>query len=204
MATIKPYPLQWPSGWKRTKSADRKTGKFESGMGKITVAGATKRILQQLELMGVSDDDLVISTNIELRLDGMPRGDKAVIEPGVACYWMDGDQHRCMAIDIYTKVEQNIAAVAETIKAMRSIERHGGAAILDRAFSGFTALPERTDSTPDWRDVLGFKAGTKVTVEDVGLNYRALSKKHHPDNGGDKGAFATITRARDMALAELQ
>lgn len=205
MATIKSYPLQWPVGWKRIKSDDRKEGNFKQGRDRISVSAATRRILHELELMDISGDDLVISTNIELRLDGLPRNDRSVVDPGVCIYWKDGEQSRCMAVDAYTKVEQNLAAVAAVLDAMRAIERHGGAVIIDRAFKGFTALPENTQTSADWRGVLGFKEGTIITAEDAKLNFRALSKKHHPDmQGGDAGTFAVLKRAYEMALQELK
>ncbi len=152
--------------------------------------------------MGISREDLVISTNLETRLDGLPRsGQRKPDDPGVAVYWKDGKDTRCMAIDMYTDVEQNLAAVAATLYAMRAIERHGGAEILNRAFSGFNALPEAGGGVPPWRDILELKGN--VTVEDVKLQYRAKAKLMHPDTGGDAGSFAMLNRAYEMALQEL-
>jgi hypothetical protein len=53
-------------------------------------------------------------------------------------------ESQCMAIDIYTRIADNLAAVAATIDAMRAIERHGGAQILKRAWMGLKALPAST------------------------------------------------------------
>jgi hypothetical protein len=61
-----------------------------------------------------------------------------------------------MAIDQYDRVEHNLAAIAATLDAMRAIKRHGGAEILDRAFTGFTALPAPMAGGKPWRQVLGF------------------------------------------------
>lgn len=171
----------------------------------ISISEASNRVLSALDKMGVNRQDMVISTNLELRLDGLPRsGQKAPDDPGVAIYWKDAGKTRCMAIDIYTKVEQNLAAIAATLEAMRAIERHGGAEILNRAFSGFNALPAMGESSiPSWRDVLKLKH--ECTAEDVKLQYRALAKIYHPDNKetGDSGAFATVQRAYEMAQQEL-
>lgn len=212
---IQAYPLQWPTGWKRT--ANREFGRFskkskvKSNYGdnyyqqtrSISINEGIERILKELGSMGIEREDLVISTNLETRLDGLPRsGQRKPDDPGVAVYWKDGNETRCMAIDMYTDVEQNLAAVAATLYAMRAIERHGGAEILNRAFSGFKALPQSADSSiPNWRDVLELKGN--VSIEDVKLQYRAKAKLHHPDTGGDAGAFATLTRAYEMALQEL-
>lgn len=206
MATIKSYPLQWPAGWKRTEQAERKSGQFKSGKSSIDVSQASRRIFKELEMMGINTNDLVISTNIELTLGGPLQTERVKKDPGVAIYWIgESSGKMCMAIDAYTNVAQNLAAIAATLEAMRAIERHGGAEILNRAFSGFNALPAagETSGIPLWRDVLGFKAGTKVTREDVELNFRALSKKAHPDTGGSNGEFAILSRAREMAIAEL-
>lgn len=211
---ISAYPLQWPTGWKRTQS--RSYGRFSTKQTvtnqyrtyqdskDITINEATQRVLAALNKMGIGRQDVVISTNIELRLDGLPKSGQAQPQdPGVAVYWETRKkERRCMAIDLYTKVEQNIAAVAATLDALRAIERHGGAAILDRAFTGFAALPEHSE-TP-WRVALEFPQGAQVTADMVNARYRDLARKHHPDVGGDPKTFSTLTRAKEMALAELQ
>jgi hypothetical protein len=72
----------------------------------------------------------------------------------VAVYWIKTGrkQMKCMAIDRYGRVADNMAAIAATIEAMRAIERHGSAEILERAFLGFQALPE----PEQWWQVLEF------------------------------------------------
>src|SRR3954467_15855639 len=95
---------------------------------------------------------------------------------------------RCMAIDRYTRVADNLAAIAATLEAMRAIERHGGGAILERAFLGFAALPEKA-SSPWWRDVLGISATAPATWPLVEELFRALAKVHHPDVGGSREKF---------------
>jgi hypothetical protein len=212
----KSFPLSWPEGWKRTKSrtqaAFNKTrdvrydGQGQAvyqGKTRLSVADAVHRVLSQLDLMGIRDDDCIISTNVPLRLDGMPRSDSEPSDPGVAVYWQKKNQPsmRCMAIDRYTRVADNLAAVAATLDAMRAIERHGGAEILNRAFLGFAALPE-TASQP-WREVLGIKSGTVPTPDVIQSRYRDLVKLHHPDVGGKAEDFQRIVQARDAALMEL-
>jgi len=210
------YPLAWPAGWKRTPPADRTHGRFNRKERKsrtyertdgtshqsswttnreLTIADATERVLQQLRMMGVHDDDLVISSNLELRLDGRPRsGQRAPADPGIAVYWTAGagEPPRCMAIDRYVSVADNLAAVAATLEAMRAIERHGGAAILERAFSGFTALSG--PPTADWRQVLD--------PADPEGSYRRLRAKHHPDRRGDAAEFDRVQKAWDAYQQE--
>jgi hypothetical protein len=210
------YPLSWPDGWKRvktrTQAAFNKTKeprygdngqKLHQGKQRLFVADAVRRVIGELSRMGVPDYNLIISTNVPLRLDGLPRSDQEPSDPGVAVYWVKPGsktkEMRCMAIDRYTRVADNLAAVAATLDAMRAIERHGGAEILNRAFLGFAALPQ--NASQPWREVLGIEGS--VTLELVESRFRALAKLHHPDVGGKDEDFQRIQQAREAALMEL-
>lgn len=208
---IPAYPLQWPVGWPRTAAGAAQHGKFGTKAQRpgqhwastvsITVAQATQRVLDELARMGVGRDDVVISTNLALRLDGLPRsGQGAPRDAGAAVYWQtrNGDR-RAMAIDRYHKVEDNLAAIAATLDAMRAIERHGGAQILDRAFTGFTALPAPTLHR-NWREVMIFGESTP-TRDQLRRRYRELASTRHPDRpGGTDAAMSEL----NVALAEAE
>lgn len=214
MSERKAFPLSWPEGWKRTTSrTSAQFGKNEtkydaqsqtswSDKKRLSVADAVQRLLGELKRMGIPDWNVIISTNVPLRLDGMPRSDKEPGDPGAAVYWKkkDADVMRCMAIDRYTRVADNLAAIAATLEAMRAIERHGGGQILERVFLGFTALPENTSST--WREVLGISL-VSPTLQQVEERFRALVHVHHPDKGGDQREFEKIVAAREAAKMEL-
>jgi hypothetical protein len=47
-----------------------------------------------------------------------------------------------IACDVFKEVRHNIEAICMTIKAIRQIERCGTSSLLERAFKGFSALPE--------------------------------------------------------------
>jgi hypothetical protein len=85
---------------------------------------------------------------------------------------------------------------------MRAIERHGGGQVLERAFTGFDALP----APKTFWQVLGLEKIpraniTRATVENA---YRALAQTHHPDKpGGDHVRMSELNSARDAALKEL-
>lgn len=215
---VSAFPLQWPAGWKRTEPSFRSYGQFGvlkkqysanhswSSKEKITVAAAVVRLREEMVRMGVREDDMVISTNLRLRLDGLPRSDQAQpSDPGAAIYCTDpwSRSPRCMAIDNYTKVEQNIAALAATIEAMRAIERHGGAIVIERAFTGFAALPAPSGSA-DWQVVLELTDLVLPERDDIEKAYRRQAAKHHPDRGGDDARMAAINKAREQALAWLE
>lgn len=206
------FPLQWPDGWPRYRGT-RKSGLFYVGTGTdgrgqrgsrdISMADAMKRVHVELERLGVNVfDDCVISTNLRTNLQGLPRSDQGEpADPGAAIYWQkNGQPMRVMAIDIYQRTRDNVAAVAATLEALRKIERHGGAQILDRAFTGFTALPK--PSGPSWWEVLKLDRAT-CTREAVLIRHKALARERHPDVGGSDHQMAELNRARDQALQEI-
>lgn len=203
------YPLAWPLGWKRTKPHLRKQSNFtrknaSSGWReRLTVETGTRRLLDELGRFGVPAHHIIISTNLALRNDGLPRSNQAEpSDPGVAVYWRKSDkeqQHKVMATDIYDKVADNLAALAATIDAMRAIERHGGAVILDRAFTGFLALP----APNTWRSIMGYADEADPTLEQVKGLYRRLAFERHPDQGGSEAKMAELNWAMQEAEREL-
>ncbi len=208
--SITKYPLSWPAGWKRTVNRERarfkkQTHRYENGQKMwagsrgLSVSEANERVVKELRAMWVPD--YVVSTNLVLTSLGTPRsGQKQPADPGVAVYWKVKGKAQCIAVDQYDSVEDNLAAIAASLSALRAIERHGGAQIMERAFMGFAALPA---PTVDWRAVLQIHPMTKVTPEIVQNAYRALATKRHPDNGGSNESFHELTAARDAALLEL-
>ena len=208
--TIPAYPLQWPTGWKRTPARMRTTARFVKkerrysqhsnnsylASKELSIADGVDRVRAELTRMGVHDDDLVINSNLQLRLDGFPKsGQREPDDPGIVVYWLDCGETRCMAIDRYDRVADNLAAVAATLEAMRAIERHGGAEILNRAFTGFTALPSSAES---WWGVLGVEPNARPAEIDAA--YRRRRSEAHPDRpGGSAEEFDRVQRAYEQA-----
>lgn len=205
------YPLAWPAGWPRTSSVARQRGQFgttemkSNGNGSwrakkaISIVEAMKRIRYELDRLGVDvANDLVVSTNLKLNLAGLPRGDHGEpSDPGVAVYWQTRKApQRVMAIDSYTRIADNLAAVAATLEAMRAIDRHGGAQILDRAFTGFTALPAPRSPF----EILGVSPA--ASIDEIERAFRAAARKAHPDAGGSSARMAELNAARDQVLRE--
>ncbi len=200
---IHAYPLSWPAGWKRANVRERArfntkvSGHAYRTLERLTVAQALARVLGELKRMGVPAWNVIVSTDVPVRNDGLPRsGTREPDDPGAAVYWKDGSRRqRCMAVDRYDRVADNLAAIAATLEAMRAIERHGGAEILDRAFTGFVALP----APEQWFTVLG--VGANATREEIVDAHRRLAMKHHPDRpGGSAEAMARINAAREDGL----
>lgn len=217
---IDAYPLTWPAGWPRSHPGAMTHGRFNRqewktssytppggtpsryrAKAEMTIAVAVDRVRAELKRMDVDEDDLVISTNLQLRLDGLPRsGQRDPDDAGAAVYWRDRTgETRCMAIDRYYRVADNLAAIAATLDAMRAIERHGGAEILDRAFTGFTALPSPAS---DWRAVLGIDIADPSPAQ-LEAAYRTARAAAHPDRGGTAERFHEVQRAFEAAQREL-
>lgn len=212
MTEITASPLCWPNGWRRTKS--RSSAKFGKGVRiksaysenyytqkrELTIEDGTQRILGELSRMGIRSSTIIISSDLRLRNDGLPYSNQATskLDPGVAVYWQDGKSRRCMAVDRYDRIADNLAAIAATIEAMRAIERHGGAEILDRAFTGFAALPAPpVQDAP--HEVLGVTEN--ATRSEIEYAYRRLAQQAHPDVGGSHEAMTKVNAARDAMLS---
>jgi hypothetical protein len=201
-------PLAWPASWQRTPPAGREHARFRNpkrswSQGQsLTVAEGLDRLQTELDRLGVADGDVIVSTNLVTRLDGLPRsGQGEPQDPGVAVYFRLHLQDRCLACDRYRRVADNMAAIAAHIDALRAIERYG-VGTMDQAFAGYTALPMPAADAVAWWDVLRLDraTATRATIEAA---FRSLAVTHHPDAGGSHDAMVKLSQARDAALREV-
>lgn len=187
------YPLSWPDGWSRTRS--RRSSNFKvTGFGKVR-----DEVLTSLRLMGAKS--VVLSSNLALRRDGLPYANMPNPEdPGIAVYWYDfrKEQHRSMACDRWVLAIDNLRAVGLSLEALRGLDRWGSSEIVERAFSGFTALPAPATG---WRAV--FDVRHDATFAEVKEIYRSMASFRHPDKGGSVSAMIEINDALAAAKAEL-
>lgn len=147
--------------------------------------------------------NVVISSNVPLRQDGLPYASETkrrYDDPGVAVYFTLKGKSLSMARDIYTTPWENIRSLILAIEAIRSIERHGGSVMMERAFAGFAAI-----APPDWkklwREVFGVKPDWRG---DITALYREKAKSRHPDAGGSDLLMAELNVAYAEARADLQ
>ena len=199
------YPLDWPPGWERTAAHDREHSRFSRRIGGTqdgrrapTVADGIRDVLVELRRMVVEDWNVVISSNIGLRQDGLPYSNRrAPDDPGAAVYFRIGEDPHVLACDRWASVGENLRAIAKHIEALRGQDRWGVGS-LARAFSGYTAIPEKTGGTSWWM-VLGVPKN--ADLDEINYAYRIRAKRFHPDavGGGNPQRWNELQTAIEQA-----
>jgi hypothetical protein len=187
------YPLQWPKGRPRTTVPT--FSKF-----RVHPTSAYEDMI--LELDRFDAENVVVSTNIPLRMDGTPYRDglrDAMKDPGVAVYFMRQKRLVCLCCDYYQRPWENCRAIGLSVEAFRSMERHGAHQVLDQAFEGFAALPPpgAQDEPADrhWRVVLGIDVapGERVSAGMIHAAYKDRCREQG-------GATYELNHAKEVAL----
>lgn len=159
---IKSYPLHWPEFRPRNRQ-------FLVSAFKQTDGKAISHTLHEIELLG--GEEVVISTNIKVRQDGLPYANQPrVSDPAVAVYFTYKGKQMCFACDKWESVYDNIYAIGMTINALRGIERWGSGSMVEQAFTGFVALPAPKDPYA----ILGIVPG--ATEDEINAAYRRAAK----------------------------
>ena len=194
MSEYTAYPLSWPLSWKRTKFP---THSRFGRRNPPTVAQGRDGVIDELRKMDVRDWQVVISTNIPLRRDGLPYSNqKEPQDTGVAVYFTVGKRPTVLACAKWNTVGDNLWAIAKHIEAVRGQDRWGVGSI-EQAFAGYAALQEKTG--PSCWDILEINPdATEPQILDA---YRRKAREAHPDAGGSSEAFHQVTQAKDIALA---
>lgn len=161
---------------------------------------AAYEVYRQLKILGCGDYNVVISTNVELRRDGIPYSNaKRPTDPGVAVYFKLKNKPHVLACDRWPTVEENLWAVAMDIDATRAKGRYGVGSV-EQAFAGYTALPAPGQSgAAIWYQILGCAHDAPFDVAKDA--YLKKAKALHPDNGGSHEQMVALNQAWDMARA---
>lgn len=195
------YPLSWVAGRPRTFGIDRKEALWRQDGRRLTLTSARRRLNEQTEMMTRHGEnwritEMVLSTNICFTASGsrdqnVSRRDPD--DPGVAFYFkLDGQPHS-LACDRWDTVQDNIAAIAAHIEALRGQERWG-VADLKQAFAGHVALP----APEQYWQILSIDRN--ATKDEINAAWREKMRAAHPDRGGSDEAAARLNWARDEAL----
>jgi hypothetical protein len=194
------FPLHWPIGKPRTPKHQRTRSRFNQSQ-----SAAVDKVVAEVRLLRGAH--VVISTDLELRRDGLPYSNQRQPEDqGAAVYFTirknGKDVQMAFACDRWDRIGDNIYAIGKTIEALRGIERWGSGSMVEAAFTGFMALP--APNCGSWRDVFA-KYGFPLInrIEDLEAAYRKAAQSAHPDTEGDHAAMAELNSARDEAKREL-
>lgn len=191
--------VPWPAG--RGPTTDRKSGPFQTNM-----TDACRRVEAAVEAFTRSGrpwrtNELWIYADSDLGDKGQfLTNQRGIRDPRVAVQFdLDGAQY-IIATDRYHEPWQNLAGIAQYIKAIRAQERNG---IFTPAemFATFAALPSR-GSASRWESVLGLEKG--ASLADAESAYRKLAKESHPDSGGSHEAMAELNLAIAVAREVLK
>lgn len=200
-------PLLWPVGWIRTPRNSRDIARFRgtgfnSSSGSIqkfsrphTMDESSSKILAELERLGAAR--VVISTNVPVNRSGLPYSSaRAPEDPGSAVYFHFHTRKTVLACDKWTRVEDNLWAIACHIEALRSQERWGVGSI-DQAFSGYTALPAPGEhSARTWYVILGVPYDSDFST--CKQAYLKKAKELHPDTAnGSHSEMSELNSAWD-------
>jgi len=208
-------PLDWPAGWPRTVAQNRRRSPFV----KPAFVRDRDEVIRRLGRRGTM---VVITSDLPLNSMGLPSGEGRCADPGIAVWWVERGRERVMACDRWLGISENMRAVNVSLQALAGLDRWGAAEMVERAFSGFAALPpgsgEQTVAQPeivDWRGILeinednarslmGDAYSEAVLLSLVKTKFRNLMAKVHPDRGGDVELAARLNAAMAAAEAELR
>lgn len=210
----KAYPLSWPEHWKRTEKWQQKNGKppFQT----VHFNADLKSVIWQLKKMGASQ--IVITSDLPLRNDGVPYADARCDDPGIAVWYVMKGKEHVIACDRWRSAQLNLSAIKRTLEAMRMMDRYGCATMVEKAFAGFAALPPAGATSesvveepppPNWRDVFDVpmvfeeQLGKAELLDFVKLRYKKYIAAAHPDAGGDPVRAAILNAAWEEAQTEL-
>lgn len=211
-APLAPNPRRVPhpfsAGWDATKDLLR--AEVEK------VAASSSRDWESLIVIEVDTDESSI------RQDGFMRADRKVHSDGVVvsfdskfgplryeCNAFYGQGWRGLA-----GWQANVRAIALALGDLRRVDRYGigrrGEQYAGwKALGSGIAMPAATMTFEEAARLLIAESRMvpiedyppdQITPLDARVMYRAASKRHHPDTGGDPAMFDRITQARDLVL----
>lgn len=161
-------------------------------MKPVTFAVARDKLYDELQRLGAGS--YVVSTNHPTDRYGVPTQSKRrVTDEGVAVYFKFKGQQMVMACDRFDNAAANMRSLGLAIEAMRQLARHGGGTMMERAFTGFVALPA-PGAAKSPCEILGVRPD--ATPEEIDAAYHKKAKAAHPDAGGAPGTMAELNAAR--------
>jgi len=184
---IPPYPLLWPEGHPRTARRDKSA--FRTGFNT-----ALKNVQDSLRLFAQDSGKALGQVQITSNASWMNEKPE---DPGIAVWFEWDGAMRCIAVDRYPTVAENLQAIHHVLEARRVELRHAGINMVRTAFRGFiAALP--APGAAHWTTILGVPPN--ATADQITAAYR--EKARALGANGNEAARTELNVARDKALAE--
>lgn len=194
--------LVWPEGWIET------TKRIEGKFTPKSIQGRAADIVSEVSRLGgrslrITCEAPMMNPRAGIGFrEAADQLERSLLQkvPGCAVYFQFKGKPLAIACDKFTKLEQNMRAIALTIEAIRGIERWGSSELMERSFAGFAELPSSGSSGNGkaWFEILGVLE--TASLDTISLAYRALAKKYHPDTeGGSEAKMKELNAAMDEA-----
>jgi len=182
-----PYPLLWPEGQRRTQT--RIKSQFRTKLD-----GAVKNVKDSLRLFGEDSgkalSGLVVTSNASMF-------NQSPADPAVAVWFTWDGATRCICVDRYQSVAENLQAIHHVLEARRVELRHAGIEMVRTTFKGFIAALPAPGDRP-WHEVLGVPATATADQIDAAWKARARDLAAR----GDEVQMKELNVARDKAKKE--
>jgi hypothetical protein len=178
-----PFPLTWPDGQNRTRHRDRSAFRTK-------LDGAIKNVRDSLRMFAADSGKAMGKIEVTCSLSVMGG---APADPGVAVWFIWDGQTRCIAVDRYLTVAENLQAIHHVLEARRVELRHAGIEMARTAFKGFLALPPPPGKKL-WHEVLGVSAN--ATRDQISEARKTLARQH----AGDDATMSAINVAHDEGM----
>lgn len=146
----------------------------------------------------------------DLRIDGMPRADAKVTEPGIILSIEPASQPpMSFPCDTFVDWQDNVRAVALTLEALRKIDRYG-VTQTGQQYRGWQAIEARSstgfsdaDAAEKFLRGLYWDEGHGLDLaSSVPQVYRRVRAQAHPDrNGGDRTQWDRVEAAAEVLRA---
>jgi hypothetical protein len=182
-----PFPLCWPDSQRRTASRER--SQFRTKLD-----GAVKNVRESLRLFGADSGKAMGRCVVTMNATAFDDG--AGADPGVAVWFEWDGAVRCMAVDRYASIAENLQAIHHVLEARRVELRHAGIEMARTTFKGFLALPAPPGSVP-WHQVLG--VSPNATADEISAARKRLAREH----SSDEARMAKINVAHDEGMKSL-
>lgn len=200
--------IDWPDALERTPPEERQ----QSSNFRAPLGGTTSDLAREMRRLD-PDDWRASFGNSHAKSNGLPLHNANPDDPGFVMRWTDDGDQYAVACDAYASLRDNVRSVCKWIhetrmraqRPVKTAESEFATARLPPADEDAIAAPAPSQNGQWGRfdgpaDVLA--VDEDADPGEIRAAYRDLAKELHPDNGGDRGEFELVCRAKEAMLDE--